>query len=331
MMKRFVVPARKKPDILVKVFAIVLVLAISIFQGISAGASLEASTSTVSNTNQAPSISGIPATSVTEDNDYAFQPTASDANGDSLTFTISNKPVWAYFNNTTGRLFGTPTNEDVGITKNILITVSDGTATASIGPFNITVNNTNTVSNTNQAPSISGTPATSVDEGNNYRFTPTANDPDGDPLSFSIVNQPVWAAFSSSTGGLSGIPGNSDTGTTSNIRISVSDGIATTTLPAFSITVFGTETQTGSITLNWTAPVARTDSSPLALSEIAGFTVYYGTSTGSYPNRLAVDNGSSTSATITDLPVDTYYLVVTTRDSEGRESDYSREVAKVVN
>ena len=99
----------------------------------------------------------------------------------------------------------------------------------------------------------------------------------------------------------------------------------------FSSTVNGTETQTGTVTLNWTAPVARTDGSPITMSEIAGFTVHYGTSTGSHPNRLNVDDGSATSATIADLQLGTYYLVVTTRDDAGRESGDSSEVAKVVN
>ena len=89
--------------------------------------------------------------------------------------------------------------------------------------------------------------------------------------------------------------------------------------------------QTGSAVLNWTAPVARTDGTALSLSEIAGYTVYYGTSTGSHPNRLNVDDGSATSATITDLLLGTYYLAITTRDYEGGESSYSVEVVKIVN
>ena len=52
---------------------------------------------------------------------------------------------------------------------------------------------------------------------------------------------------------------------------------------------------------------------------------------GSYPNVHNVDDGSATSATLTDLQVGTYYLVVSTRDNEGRESGYSDEVLKVVN
>ena len=197
---------------------------------------------------------------------------------------------------------------------------------------------TNAVAANNTEPTISGSPATRADAGSYYFFKPSASDPDGDRLSFSITNRPSWLNFVSNTGRLSGTAYSSDIGTTNNIQISVFDGIKTVSLPVFSITVNGantnpndTETQTGSITLSWVAPVARTDGSPIAMSEIAGFTVYYGTSIGSYPNTLNVNNGSATSATIADLPVGTYYLVVTTRDNEDRESGYSDELAKAVN
>ena len=88
--------------------------------------------------------------------------------------------------------------------------------------------------------------------------------------------------------------------------------------------------QTGSAVLKWTAPVARADGSALAMSEIAGYTVYYGTTAGNYPNSLNINNGSATSVSITDLPLDTYYMVVTTRDSGGRESARSSMAAKLV-
>jgi hypothetical protein len=46
----------------------------------------------------------------------------------------------------------------------------------------------------NNAPTISGTPASSVDAGNEYAFTPTAADAEGDTLSFTIANQPRMPA-----------------------------------------------------------------------------------------------------------------------------------------
>ncbi|MGB5408431.1 MAG: fibronectin type III domain-containing protein, partial [Thiogranum sp.] len=120
-------------------------------------------------------------------------------------------------------------------------------------------------------------------------------------------------------------------GTFNNIRIAVSDGQSTDALPTFSITVNAAAAQTGSVSLSWTAPVSRADGSALALSEISGYTVYYGTSSGNHPNSLIINDGSATSATINNLPLGTYYLVVTTLDSGGRESSHSSEALAVMN
>ena len=278
--------------------------------------------------NTAPVISGAPAGSVTANEAYSFRPGASDADGDQLTFNISNKPAWASFSTSSGRLSGTPTDSHVNTYSGIMISVTDGTDTVSLPGFSIQVAAA-PVENT--APVISGAPAGSVTANEAYSFRPGASDADGDQLTFNISNKPAWASFSTSSGRLSGTPTDSHVNTYSGIIISVTDGTDTASLDTFSIKVSGTETQTGSVTLNWTAPVARTDGNPILMSEIAGFTIHYGTSTGDYSNRLSVDDGSATSASIADLQVGTYYLTVTTRDSEGRESGNSAEIAKVVN
>ena len=89
----------------------------------------------------------------------------------------------------------------------------------------------------NRAPTISGTPAGTVEEGSPYSFTPTAIDPDGDALTFTISGQPDWTSFDATTGTLSGTPATGDAASYSNITIGVTDGEFTSTLPAFSITV----------------------------------------------------------------------------------------------
>ncbi|MBA6326354.1 hypothetical protein H4J46_00005, partial [Colwellia sp. MB02u-6] len=124
------------------------------------------------NTNDAPIISGTPATTVAEDAAYSFIPTVSDVDaGDTQSFSITNKPSWAIFSTLTGGLTGTPTNTDVGITAGIVISVKDAAnATVSLAAFTITV------SNTNDAPIISGTPATTVAEDAAYSFIPTVSD-----------------------------------------------------------------------------------------------------------------------------------------------------------
>ncbi len=181
--------------------------------------------------NQAPSISGTPATEATTGQSYSFVPTSSDPDGDTLTFSVMNRPPWASFDTSTGALSGTPADADVGSFANIQISVSDGDLTAQLPAFSITVNAAN------QAPVISGTPASDVIAGQVYSFVPTASDPEDDALTFSIVNMPSWATFNTSTGALSGTPADADVGSFANIQISVSDGDLTAQLPAFSITV----------------------------------------------------------------------------------------------
>src|SRR5689334_15243275 len=55
----------------------------------------------VSSGNTAPTISGTAGTSATAGQAYSFTPTASDADHDTITFTIANKPSWAAFNGKT--------------------------------------------------------------------------------------------------------------------------------------------------------------------------------------------------------------------------------------
>src|SRR5262245_12835187 len=89
--------------------------------------------------NTAPKISGTPLKSINAGGTYGFQPTASDANGDKLTFSVSNKPGWAGFSTTTGKLSGTPSAAQVGTYSGIVISVSDGKASASLPSFAISV------------------------------------------------------------------------------------------------------------------------------------------------------------------------------------------------
>jgi hypothetical protein len=125
---------------------------------------------------------------------YSFTPTAFDADGDNLIFSIQNRPGWSTFSASTGQLAGTPQPGDDGTYSSIRITVSDSQATASLPAFAISV----TVPNV--APTISGTPSPSVTAGTAYSFVPTASDPNNDPITFSVQNLPTWASFSTVTG-----------------------------------------------------------------------------------------------------------------------------------
>lgn len=293
-------------------------IVITVSDGV-ASASLSAFSIAVA-ANRAPSISGTPAATVTAGQAYSFTPTASDPDGNALSFSIVNRPGWATFNASTGRLSGTPSLAQAAQYADIRITVSDGMASATLPAFTITVETGN------RAPTISGSPATTIVEGQAYSFTPTASDADGDTLSFTITNRPSWATFNVSTGRLSGTPGAGTVGTYSNIQIRVSDGTAEAALPAFSIAV--QQAANGSATLSWNAPTTRTDGSPL--TNLAGYRLRYGNSSGNYPNTITITNPGLTSYVVDNLASGNWFFVLAAYDSAGLESSNTNPVSKTI-
>lgn len=272
--------------------------------------------------NNAPTISGTPATAATVGTAYSFQPTAADADGDTLGYSIQNRPAWATFATATGRLSGTPTA--AGTFANIIISVSDSKATASLPAFTITVSTTSTPPPTNAAPTISGTPPTTVAVGGSYNFRPTASDPEGATLAYSISGKPSWATFSTTTGTLSGSP--TAAGTFSGIVISVSDGTNTVSLPAFTITA--TSVTLGSATLTWVAPTQNTDGS--ALTNLAGYRVIYGKSASALNQTVELANPSLTSYVVDQLSSGTWYFAVKAYTLAGGESAASNVASKTI-
>jgi hypothetical protein len=162
--------------------------------------------------------------------------------------------------------------------------------------------------------------------GTQYTFQPTASDANGDPLTFSIVNRPEWATFTNSTGRLQGTPTAANVGTTSGIVISVSDGKASRSLPTFSITV--QSAATGSAVLSWQAPTENTDGSPL--TNLGGYKVYWGTTPGSYPHMVTLNNPTITTYVLDNLVPGTYYFVVTAFNTGGTESQQSNSASKTI-
>lgn len=89
---------------------------------------------------------------------------------------------------------------------------------------------------------------------------------------------------------------------------------------AFSLLPFASAAHAAAVTLAW-------DKSPEA--NVAGYRIYYGTSSNHYPNMI--DVGSKTSGTITNLePGRTYYIAATAYDTSDNESSFSREIPYTV-
>ena len=177
---------------------------------------------------------------------------------------------------------------------------------------------------------ISGTPAISVTVGAQYSFTPTASDTDGGTLTYSIVNAPSWATFNAKTGELYGTPKSTDLGPTTNIVITAADGSATASLPAFSIDVIAaTAAGPGTATVTWVAPTENSNGT--ALTNLAGYYVYYGTDSSSLTESVQVSNAKTLSYVVTGLASgSTWYFAVSSYTTAGQQSALSAISSKTL-
>lgn len=117
---------------------------------------------------------------------------------------------------------------------------------------------------------ISGTPAGSVPVGGTYDFTPIVTDSrTGRTLKFTISNKPYWIWLNTKTGHILGWPTSAYAGTYSNIRISVSDGISSATLPAFTVTVGSGSSGQDVVKISGTPPSSVTAGSPYSFKPTA--------------------------------------------------------------
>jgi len=195
----------------------------------------------------------------------------------------------------------------------------------------------------NSAPTISGTAASQASLGSAYSVTPQATDPDGDTLAFTIQNKPTWAEFNTATGALTGTP-NAEA-TFANVVITVSDGKATASLPAFSITVAaagtggtgedsGTTPPTASpsgpnVALSWNVPTQTIDGQ--TLQNLAGYRIHYGTNQNAMVNSVEVASAGANTYTVQNLRAGTtYYFAVRAVTADGDESEISNVISRVI-
>ncbi len=167
--------------------------------------------------------------------------------------------------------------------------------------------------------SISVTPTNpSIAKGTTQQFIATGTFSDN-----STQDLTASATWSSSSTGVSII-------SISGLATSTAAGSATITATSGAVsgstTLTVTAITTGSATLSWDAPTTNTDGTPL--TNLAGYKIYYGTSSGNY-TRI-IDVGNVTTSVINNLAPGTYYFTTTAYDASGIESDYSNEVSKTL-
>ena len=118
---------------------------------------------------------------------------ATDADGDSLTYSVFNLPSGAAFDSATKTFSWAPDFTQKGVYDQVTFEVSDGHHTAS-SMITITVNNVNNSPELNPIGDITAV------EGALLSFTVAGSDPDGDLLSYTASGLPSGAVFNSLSG-----------------------------------------------------------------------------------------------------------------------------------
>ena len=84
-----------------------------------------------------------------------------------------------------------------------------------------------------------------------------------------------------------------------------------------------------SATISWTAPTARVDGSAIAMSELGGYKIYYGTDSSSLSTIVTITNSSQFSYQFNNLQRGSvYYFRVTAYDMGNSESQMSNRVTR---
>jgi hypothetical protein len=173
--------------------------------------------------NVAPQITSTPVTSATVGAAYGYDVNAIDANGGTLSYSLTKKPAGMTINTSTGLIAWTPTSAQTG-SRAVTARVVDPGGLAATQSFTITV-----AGAANVAPQITSTPMTSAMVGASYSYDIDATDANGGTLSYSLTQAPAGMTIDASTGLIAWTPTSAQTGSqTVTARVADPGGLAAT-------------------------------------------------------------------------------------------------------
>ena len=279
---------------------------VSVSDGI-APAVTQALSVTVTNVNEAPAITSVASLSLAENQTAALTVTATDPDGDPLTFAIAGGADASLFtiNAATGALsfltapdFEAPTDANTDNVYQVTVSASDGTAPAVTQALSLTVTDVNEVP-PNRAPVFTSAATLAAPEAQTAVTVVTATDADGDPLTYAIAGGADGALFTidSATGALTFLaapdfeaPGDAGGDNVYQVTVSVSDGTAAPVTQAISVTV-GNVNETPAITSPASVSVAenQTDAGTVTATDPDGDSLTYAIAGGADAARFTIN------------------------------------------
>jgi RHS repeat-associated protein len=161
---------------------------------------------------------------------FVYQVQAQTVPGNVLAFRLDTAPQGMAIDAKTGLLTWTPTANRVG-SQPVVITVSDDHGGQSSQSFTLGV----VAAAPNQAPTITSRPGDTAGMGSTYFYAVQASDPDGDPLTYSLVAAPTGMTINAA-GLLVWRPGAGQFGANA-VKLQVSDGRGGTAEQDFTVNV----------------------------------------------------------------------------------------------
>ncbi|WP_082021115.1 putative Ig domain-containing protein [Geobacter anodireducens] len=201
-------------------------------------------TVTVTKLNRAPSITSTAVTSVSEGAAYGYAVSASDPDGDALTYSLTASPPGMTIS-PAGLISWNPGYTDAG-SYTVTVKVSDPAGLFATQTYTLLV------TDTNRAPVVTMPADQSTPEGTAVNLQIQASDADNNTLAYSATGLPPGLSINSSSGVITGTLGYTAAGIYS-VRVMVGDGITSSSV-SFSWTVTDVNRAPGVI-----APANRTN------------------------------------------------------------------------
>jgi len=264
--------------------------------------------------NEIPILTAQADTTALEDELYSYAIQASDANGDTLSYTLVTGPDSMSVNAASGLVQWTPDQSNVG-SHSISIRIDDGKNGINLHNYTLVV------SNTNDVPIISSTPDTTASEDALYTYTLLASDPDPvDTLSYALTTAPTGASIDS-LGVLRWTPTQAQVDT-QQIAIKVTDRNSGTATQSFTVRVTAVDdAPIIAATPDTSALEDSLYSLNLQASDEEGGTLTYALSQG--PAAMTVDSTGVLTWTPAGTDIGTHPVVVTASDPAGQTASLS--------
>jgi YD repeat-containing protein len=133
--------------------------------------------------NQPPTIVSNPAFSASVGDLYTYDVDAEDPDGDTLTYSLLTSPAGMTIDPQSGLIQWTPTSGDLGV-EAVEVLASDPSGAGSLQGYPLTI------LASNNAPTITSTPPTTLAAGETFRYDVLATDADGEFLTYELVDGP---------------------------------------------------------------------------------------------------------------------------------------------